>query len=268
MPESILTLPPPPYDLRIRYGEAPQHFADVRLPPGDAPGLAVIVVHGGYWRSRYDLAYMGHFCADLTNAGIVTVNLEYRRVGDPGGGWPGTFDDVRRAFSFVLEHARELRIDMDQPIQVAGHSAGAQLAMCLATHEPRVARVLLLAGVLDLRRAWELHLSNDAVVEFLGGTPEQAPEHYRAASPMELPLRTGKAPGSRTLSETVLHGTNDDVVPIEFSRQYVEHRRKLGGIVEFVELPGADHYDLIDPAAKFWQELPGPGWIDVDGELK
>jgi len=83
---------------------------------------------------------------------------------------------------------------------------------------------------------------------------------------MELPVSNATRLGGQPLFETVVHGTNDDVVPIEMSRRYVEHRRKLGGNVEYVEFPGADHYDLIDPISmqKLVDGLPDAGWIDVE----
>jgi acetyl esterase/lipase len=248
MPDSILTLPPPPYDLRIRYGDAPQHFADVRFQPTAAskPSPAIITVHGGYWRAKYDLAYMGHFCAALTRAGCVTLNLEYRRVGDPGGGWPGSFDDVRRAFDYVIDHADELRIDPTQ-ITITGHSAGGQLALCLAAHQPRISKVVSLAGVIDLQRAWELHLSNDAVVEFLGGTPQQMPDRYRDASPLELAIPS--------TPQLIVHGANDNSVPIELSRRYTVAKTATHEKVHYLELEAADHFDVVDPRSSIWQQI-------------
>ena len=128
-----------------------------------------ICIHGGYWRAQYDLQYLGHLCATLTATGIATANLEYRRVGNPGGGWPGTFADIRSAYQLLMQKAQQYHFDMHHVI-VLGHSAGAQLALCLAAHEPGLAGAVSLAGVIDLQRAYELHLSNNAVVEFLGGT--------------------------------------------------------------------------------------------------
>ena len=121
-----------------------------------------------------------------------------------------------------------------------GHSAGGQLALCLAAYEKSVTRCVSLAGVLDLRRAWELHLSNDAVVEYLGGTPEQAPEHYREASPLELPIEAW---------QVVVHGLADEVVPPAISRDYAAAKQKRGEAVEFVPIPQARHMDVIDPAS-------------------
>ena len=147
-------------------------------------------------------------CEALRHAGLATFNVEYRRVGNVGGGWPGTFDDIRAAYRFVRQQAARFRVDAAR-LAVMGHSAGAQLALCLAAHEASVRRVISLAGVLDLKKAYALHLSNDAVVEFLGGKPDAVPEHYREADPMELAV-----PQAR---QWIVVGRDDDVVPPEFS---------------------------------------------------
>src|SRR5262249_61636074 len=113
-------------------------------------------------------------------------------------------------------------------VGVAVHSAGGHLAVCLAAFEASATRVLSLAGVLDLRRAWELHLSNDAVVEFLGGTPAEVPEHYREASPAERPIRA---------TQKLIHGTVDDSVPYEISKSYAEHKQATEAEDELITLP-------------------------------
>ncbi|HEY1271395.1 MAG TPA: alpha/beta hydrolase, partial [Terriglobales bacterium] len=184
-PEEILRLSPPPADARLSYGTDPHQFGDLRLPKAKGPHPVVMNIHGGFWRNKYDLTHAGHLCATLTAKGLATWNLEYRRVGDPGGGWPGTFSDVRDGYRFLTLVAKEHTLATDK-IVVMGHSAGGQLALALAGHDASIRRVVSLAGVLDLQRAWSLHLSKDAVVEFLGGTPQEVPEHYREADPMML----------------------------------------------------------------------------------
>ncbi len=116
--------------------------------------------------------------------------------------------------------------------------------MCLAAHEPAIPAVLSLAGVLDLHRARDLHLSHDAVSEFLGGPPEQVPEHYREASPIELPLRK--------VSQKIVHGKADEIVPFEIAQSYYERKRKLGEDVELITPEGAGHFELLDPKSKQW----------------
>ena len=246
--ESILSQRPPPADLRISYGQDANQFVDVRLPAGEDPHPIVFFIHGGYWRARYDLVYAGHLCDALKKAGIATWNVEYRRVGNPGGGWPGTFDDIRSAYRFLLADQKGASAKLDlRRLCIAGHSAGGHLALCLAAFEPAVTRVLSLAGVLDLRRAWELHLSNDAVVEFLGGTPAEVADHYREASPAERTIATAV--------QKIIHGTTDDSVPYEIGLTYTERKKRSGENVELISLSQIGHFEIVDPGSKVWKQV-------------
>jgi acetyl esterase/lipase len=184
--DEILTLPPPPADARLSYGTDPNQFGDLRVPTTKPPFPLALNIHGGYWRAKYDLAHAGHLCAALTAKGIATWNIEYRRVGNPGGGWPGTFEDIRSAYRYLPQIAKRYNFDPTK-ILVMGHSAGGQLALCLAAHESSLKRVISLAGVLDLQQAWEQHLSDDAVVEFLGGKPKTCPNTIAKPIPCNSP---------------------------------------------------------------------------------
>jgi acetyl esterase/lipase len=246
MSDDILTLPPPPADARLPYGTDRNQFGDLRLPKGKGPFPVVMNIHGGFWRARYDLAHAGHLCAALTAKGLATWNLEYRRVGNEGGGWPGTLEDIGRGYRFLPQIAKQYSLDTDKTL-VMGHSAGGQLALCLAAHEPHVKRVISLAGVVDLQRAWEQHLSNDAVVEFLGGKPKDVPEHYRDADPMELSIKGA--------TQWLIHGLGDDVVPPDFSHNYAEQKKKRGEDVHLLEISRAGHFDLIDPHSVAWPKV-------------
>ncbi|HKV92280.1 MAG TPA: alpha/beta hydrolase [Candidatus Angelobacter sp.] len=246
--ESILSQKPPDPDMRIPYGQDDSQFIDVRLPEGGGPHPIVLFIHGGYWRARYGLTYAGHLCAALKKIGIATWNVEYRRVGNPGGGWPGTFEDIRSVYHLLYGHEKDMIAQLDlKRLCVAGHSAGGQLAVCLAAFEPGIKHVLSLAGVLDLHRAWELHLSHDAVVEFLGGTPAEVPDHYHEASPAErsIPHTT----------QVLIHGTADLDVPYEISKSYAERKKKSGEKVELITLPGVNHYEIVDPGSKAWKQV-------------
>jgi acetyl esterase/lipase len=259
MSDSILSLAPPAADVRIAYGSDPNQFFDLRLPIGDQAKNEkkskslyplVINIHGGYWRSRYNLDHASHLCAALANKGVATANLEYRRVGNEGGNWPNTFADIRSAYQFLRQNADRHSLDVGRFL-IMGHSAGGQLALCLAGHELSVTRVISLAGVVDLQRAYQLHLSNDAVVEFLRGTPDQVPDHYREADPMQLSI-----PQAR---QWLIHGSADDVVPPEFSRDYVTAKQKHTGKekedAHLLEIQAADHFDLIDPRTTAWKQV-------------
>ncbi len=244
--EDILSQPQPPPDERIAYGSDPNQFLEARLPRRKEPHSVLLNIHGGFWRAKYDLAHTGHLCEALRAAGVATFNIEYRRIGNPGGGWPGTFEDIRSAFRFVQQEHSRFHLDLDRLV-VMGHSAGGQLALCLAAHETSLRRAISLAGVVDLKRAFALHLSLDAVAEFLGGKPDAVPEHYREADPMEL-----RIPQAR---QWLLQGSEDDTVPPEFSRDYVMQKKKTGESVQLLEIQHAGHFDLIDPTSEAFKQV-------------
>jgi acetyl esterase/lipase len=249
----ILDKPQPPPDLRVPYGANANQFVEVRLPRAPGPHPVLVNIHGGYWRAKYDLTHAGHLCEALRVAGVATFNVEYRRVGNAGGGWPGTFADIRSAYRFVQQQSAKFQLDLNRLV-VMGHSAGGQLALCLAAHENSLRKVISLAGVVDLKKAFVLHLSNDAVVEFLGGKPDAVPDHYREADPMALSIPHAY--------QWLLHGKDDDVVPPELSREYVRIKASAKTApsgksenVELVEIPHAGHFELIDPAAEAFKQV-------------
>jgi acetyl esterase/lipase len=243
--DDILSLTPPKADARLAYGSDENQFVDLRLPKSKGPHALAINLHGGFWRAKYDLGHTGHLCAALTAKGLATANVEYRRVGNAGGGWPGTFADIRAAYQFLLQGARKYEFDVRRVI-VMGHSAGGQLALCLAAHESGAKAVISLAGVVDLQQAYALHLSNDAVVEFLGGTPAEVGDHYREADPMKVAIEA---------RQWLVHGATDDVVPPGFSRNYVSAKQKMKEAVRLVEVAGAGHFDVIDPRSGAWKDV-------------
>jgi acetyl esterase/lipase len=258
MSQSILQLAPPPADERIVYGPGPHHFADLRLPAGAGPHPVAIVIHGGFWRAAYDLEHIGHLCDALRKAGVATWSLEYRRIGNPGGGWPGTFEDVARGADHLRAIAIPFHLHLNRVVAM-GHSAGGHLALWLgartrlpADHALRAAEpialngIVSLAGVADLKRAWELKLSNSVVADLLGGSPEDIPDRYAAASPIEL-LPFG-------IPQKLIHGTLDRNVPFEISERYVSAAKARGDSADLVALDGAGHFEVIDPrTAEFSQ---------------
>lgn len=235
----------------VAYGPAPSQYVEVWAPGGEGPWPVAVLLHGGYWRDRYDLHLMDGLAADLVARGWLAVNAEYRRVGAggvDGGGWPATFDDVRAvmALAAALPSADPARL------VVIGHSAGGHLALWAAVEVP-VAAVVALAPVSDLHEAARRGLSDHAVHGLLGGSPAEHPDRYRAADPVtHLPL------GTRTL---VVHGDADENVPVELSRAYVEAAVAAGDDVTYVELPGGDHFVVIDPASDAWRAVAG--WLDL-----
>jgi acetyl esterase/lipase len=245
--EDILTKEPAAPDFTIAYGADPNQFVHIRAPHGTGPHPVVFFIHGGYWRAKYGLGYAGHLCHALKEHGIATWNVEYRRVGNPGGGRPGTLEDIRSAYHALLNSGRQdgMLLDLGR-VCIAGHSAGGQLALCLAAYEPSVRQVISMAGVVDLHRALELHLSNDAVAEFLGGQPAEVPDHYRNASPAELRILA---------TQKIFHGTKDDSVPYELSAEYVRRKKESGEDVELITLENVGHFELVDPESAIWSRV-------------
>ncbi len=228
---------------RIRYGDDPLQFGDLRLPQGTGPHPVAIVVHGGCWMAEYNLDHLANFSAALARAGMAVWTIEYRRVGNPGGGWPGTFEDVARAAEHVRVLARRFPLDLERLI-AAGHSAGGHLVLWLAAQRRIPLRgVVSLAGITDLRRAAAEHVCGDAVAQLLGG----ATDLYKQTSPMELlPLR---------VPTRLVHGALDRIVPLDFSKNYEARARKAGDDARLIVLPGAGHFELIAPQSAAWKTV-------------
>ncbi|HET8840523.1 MAG TPA: alpha/beta hydrolase [Ktedonobacteraceae bacterium] len=244
--------------LQLAYGEEEFQFGELYLPDETGPYPVSILIHGGYWRARYGLDLMNGLAEDLATRGIAAWNIEYRRVGNSGGGWPGTFEDVARATDCLARIAEDYELDVNRVVPI-GHSAGGHLAMWLASrpriplqsplapHEKplKLRGAISLAGVLDLTLAYQLHLSNDAVVGLLGGTPDEVPERYQSASPIAL-LPLG-------LPQILIHGTADESVPFEMSQQYAGAARLAGDAIHYIELDAVDHFDVINAGTEVWK---------------
>ena len=132
MASNIFDKEPPTAHARIPYGSDPLNVGDLRLPAGDGPHPVAVVIHGGFWRAKYTLEHIGHLCAALTAEGIATWSVEYRRLGDEGGGWPNTMLDVGAATDHLREIAPQYKLDLDRVV-VMGHSAGGHLAAWVAS---------------------------------------------------------------------------------------------------------------------------------------
>ncbi len=233
--------------VRHAYGPAPEQWGEFAVPTvdGDDAELPPLVVnlHGGFWHADHDLAHARPFCAGLRRAGWATLNLEYRRVGHPGGGWPGTFDDVVAGLDLVRRLGDAGDVDADRVV-VTGHSAGGHLALWLAGATTVALRgVVAVAAVTDLVAAHREELSDrgTATQDLLGGLPEALPERYRDASPVShVPL---------PMPVVLVHGELDTSVPLSHSRDYVAATRAVGGRARLLEVAGDDHFAVLDPAS-------------------
>lgn len=265
-------------DVTLTYGEHPQQVIDVWLPATDTDhrlqindadtdnsgqpiGGIVLCLHGGFWREKYDRMHLAPFSEALALRGHVVAVPEYRRVGGDGG-WPTTFDDVAAVADVAPLLIRNvLPAECGQiPIALVGHSAGGHLALWVVQRHnlpaestwrtedaPRFVGVVALAPVADLVQAQRLHLSDDAVVELIGGTFEEVPKRYVSADTRQL------VPPSVPVE--VLHGSADDIVPVDIARSYVDAARTVNAEVSLTVLEGAGHFDLIDPISTYWPDV-------------
>lgn len=252
---------PLPRKVRLAYGTDPLQFGDLRLPPNtSSPFPLVIVVHGGYWYNSWGLTLMDAMSDRLSELGIASWNVEYRRMGDPGAGYPGTLLDLGSSADFLPGIAATYRLDMSRSIAV-GHSAGGHLALWLAsrhnintssplwTPSPLPLKgVVSLAGVSDLVLCEQYGSCASAVRNLLGGSSQQFPSRYADASPAHLlPF------GVPTIS---LHGTSDSTVPIAMSEAFVQQALDRGDTATLVRLEGG-HFEVIDPNRPQWTAVSG-----------
>ena len=244
----------------ISYGDDPDQVGDLYLPPGQRGSVPVVVlIHGGFWRVEYARDLMAPLAEDLAARGFAVWNIEYRRVGQPGGGWPGTFDDVAAAVNRLAPLGSDRGLDLARVVTV-GHSAGGHLALWAAGRhtttftqagepETTVAPVAAVAqaGIPNLARCTTDGLGGGACPALMGGRPDDVPERYAEGSPAEfLPLQ---------IRQLLVHGERDDIVPVTHSQVYAEAAEAAGDDVELVVVPDADHFDVIDPGHEAWRAV-------------
>lgn len=221
----------PPPARTVAYGIDPAQVYDVRTPASAPAGTTVVVVHGGFWRAKWDRDHAAPQAQAFADAGYHVAVVEYRRTGMPGGGWPGTFTDVTAAVDAVLADPT-----LPDRCVLVGHSAGGHLVALAATQpEARaLAGVVVLAGCVDLPLTRELRLSTDAAAAFMG---EAEDDTWWAADPAAHPALT---------PVVLIHGESDDDVPVEVSERYLD-RQGPNAHHELIRLPGVGHEELIDP---------------------
>ncbi|HUN80571.1 MAG TPA: alpha/beta hydrolase [Phycisphaerae bacterium] len=261
--QDVLKIPVSKPGERISYGKDPLQFGELRLPDGKGPHPVVVLIHGGCWLAEYDVKYFEPMADTLTTAGLATWTIEYRRVGNDGGGWPGTFMDVGTATDHLRKLAKRHNLDMSRVV-VAGHSAGGHLALWVAsrhllrldsdlyTANPLpILAVVDLGGPVDLSEFTQGHQQpcDDAVNRLMGGVPKDQPDHYHDGCAIHsLPL------GVRQIC---MAGSNDNIVPPRFLKSYVEASQKAGDDAKYVELKGANHFDMVAPISAVWPEVEG-----------
>ena len=256
-----------PYDALVRYGDDPLQFGELRLPEGAGPHPVAVVVHGGCWLSIAGNDYMDRVARRLTDAGWATWNLEFRRIDQPGGAWPGIFRDVAAGTDFLRSLARTYPLDLERVVTV-GHSSGGHLALWLSARDRipagtelhdedplAIHGVVALAGIADLVQYEEMNVPacGDTPARLLGGVPPSRSPRTAQASPAEL-LPT-RAP------QLLVTGDDDYAVPPAHGEAYVARARSRGQDARHHIIARSSHFEIVEPESGPWQEawaLIGP----------
>lgn len=248
-----MALPSRPADHRIPYGAGAEQFGDLRLPTGPGPHPVAVLVHGGCWLSAYGLDYMGAMADALAEAGIASWSIEFRRVGSPGGGWPGTMLDVGAAIDHLRVLATSHPLDLGR-VALSGHSAGGHLVLWAAARDRQpvssplhasdplpVRGVVALAPIADLAAsvAAERPLCNGSAAQLMGGGPAEVADRYALASPSEL-LPLG-------IPYVIVNGAQDPIVPAAHVTAFAERARRAGDRVRLEIVPASGHFEPVAP---------------------
>jgi acetyl esterase/lipase len=273
-PQDLQALPSSAPDARVSYGGDSSQYGELRVPAGPGPHPVAVLVHGGCFKAAYANAHeLGAMADSLEAMGIATWNVEYRRLGQPGGGWPNTYLDVGRAVDHLRTLAPRHRLDLAHVVLV-GHSAGGHLAMWAAARRnvPRssalyvasplhVRAVVDLAGPLDMQAniaGYEAGCRDSVITTLFGGMPTKVPERYAHASPKALlPLGVPQA---------IVVGEHEEFLPRSLAEAYVAAAARAGDHVDLVVIPAMGHFELAMPTTPAWPTVAAVIRAMVDGK--
>ena len=258
--DDYLALSGPPASAKFAYGSAPSQYAELFLPSGTGPFPVVVLVHGGCWTVRFGgIAQMHNLAGALAARGIAVWNVEYRRIDEEGGGYPGTYQDIEAALDALAANAESQQLDLRR-LAAVGHSAGGQLVQWLAgrariapTSPLYQAKPLLVNEIISLGGLADLRNEKDLIKASCGRDTEQLAGKPSAVRP-DVFSDTNAAELIPNGSHTVLvNGALDTISPPRAAHDYAERVRKAGDSAETVILPEASHYDEVATTSPAWK---------------
>src|SRR5215469_3913284 len=258
--DDYMVLDGPAPSQHIAYGSAPSQFVELFEPKGQGPFPVVFLVHGGCWQaSLAGIRQMHNMAGALAARGIAVWNVEYRRIDEPGGGYPGTYEDINAAFDLLAAKAGSYHLDTGR-IVAMGHSAGGHLVQWLAgrarlpktspltdSAPVHLGAVISLGNLADLSGQRE-RIRNvcDVDVKSLTGSPSAArPDPFRDTSAAALMPN-----GSRTI---LINGALDRISPPSVAEDYATLARRAGDSAETLVLPDASHFDEVSATSPAWK---------------
>jgi len=253
---SLRARPRPQPTRTVAYGPDPLQYAQLWLPDGPGPYPVVVLIHGGCWTTSIaDLTYFNYGAEDLRQRGLAVWSVEYRGVDKPGGGYPGTFQDVAAALQRLVQEAPSANLSLKHLV-VAGHSAGGHLALWAAgqhriaadsplhaDHPIKMAAVVDIAGIPNLKTDTNTACGADVIGQLTGRPTAARPDVYADTSPAAL-LPLG-------VPQVVIHGLEDVTVAPSIGEAYAKAARAAGDHV-VVKNPPGDHVDEVAPDQPAW----------------
>jgi acetyl esterase/lipase len=257
-----MALSGPAPTVRIVYGDAPSQFAELFVPPGPGPFPVAVLVHGGCWTAKFGgIVQMRNMAGVLMAHGIAVWNVEYRRLDEDGGGYPGTYLDMNAATDKLASVAGQYRLDVSRIVAI-GHSAGGQLVQWMAgrgriapsspLYQARplpIRHVVSLGGLADLRREGDLIRSSCEVDvgRLTGSASKERPDVFSDTNAGDL-MPNGN-------STVLLTGELDTVSPPRVAKDYAKRARAAGDRATSEILPGASHYDEVATTSSSWERV-------------
>lgn len=243
------------------YGTNPNQTGDLRLPAGKGPFPVVIVIHGGCWTKGFATRLnTGALATALTAKGFATWNIDYRQIGDAGGGWPGSFQDWAAGSDHLRELAKRYPLDLER-VAVTGHSAGAHAALWVAARpkvpktseiaspDPiRIRAVVAIDGPPDPeseREAFEKGCGVPAITGLFGGQAKYHMGRYAAGTPqgmLPLGFKSGVISSSLFLSPAA-------------AARWVAAARSGGDKASALILADTGHFEVIAPGSPVWSQV-------------
>jgi acetyl esterase/lipase len=260
----LLARPRPAPTKVVSYGPAKGENGELFLPKGKGPFPVVVMIHGGCWLAELPgTELMDYIAADMQARGFAVWNMEYRRIGGVGGGYPGTFLDIADGIDALRSLAKANSLDLSRVI-VVGHSAGGHLAVWAAArrHLPKTSLLyrkdpLPIAGVVSLAGIDDLEAYRADGPATCGG-PQTIDDLVGKASPAHQDVFADTSPARLLptgVKQVVVSASLDPIVPTRFARGYAAKAKAAGDTVQEMDIDGAGHFELIDPKSDAWKQI-------------